>query len=61
MTPPRDIDPAVAEMVVTIRDRFGISGMRERALLVDGRLTIRSLPERGTEVVLDVPARAEET
>jgi two-component system sensor histidine kinase UhpB len=38
----------------------GISGMRERALLVDGRLTIRSLPERGTEVVLDVPVREEE-
>jgi two-component system, NarL family, sensor histidine kinase UhpB len=33
----------------------GISGMRERALLVGGRLTIRSLPDQGTEVVLVVP------
>jgi two-component system, NarL family, sensor histidine kinase UhpB len=33
----------------------GISGMRERALLVGGKLTIRSQPEQGTEVVLEVP------
>ena len=33
----------------------GIGGMRERALLIDGRLTIRSEPGRGTEVELEVP------
>jgi two-component system sensor histidine kinase UhpB len=33
----------------------GIGGMRERALLVGGRLTIRSQPEGGTEVALEVP------
>jgi two-component system sensor histidine kinase UhpB len=33
----------------------GISGMRERALLVGGRLTIESQPARGTEVRLVVP------
>jgi two-component system sensor histidine kinase UhpB len=33
----------------------GIRGMRERALLVGGRLTIRSEPDRGTEVALEVP------
>jgi two-component system, NarL family, sensor histidine kinase UhpB len=32
----------------------GISGMRERALLVEGRLSIRSLPDKGTEVRLSV-------
>jgi two-component system, NarL family, sensor histidine kinase UhpB len=33
----------------------GMGGMRERALLVDGRLRIRSEPDRGTEVELEVP------
>jgi two-component system sensor histidine kinase UhpB len=37
----------------------GIGGMRERARLVGGRLAIRSAPERGTEVRLEVP-RVEE-
>jgi two-component system sensor histidine kinase UhpB len=33
----------------------GLGGMRERALLVGGRLTIRSEPDHGTEVELEVP------
>jgi two-component system, NarL family, sensor histidine kinase UhpB len=33
----------------------GMAGMRERALLVGGRLRIRSEPDRGTEVELEVP------
>jgi two-component system sensor histidine kinase UhpB len=33
----------------------GIAGMRERALLVGGRLSISSSPGRGTEVQLTVP------
>jgi two-component system, NarL family, sensor histidine kinase UhpB len=33
----------------------GMAGMRERALLIGGRLTIRSEPDRGTEVELEVP------
>jgi two-component system sensor histidine kinase UhpB len=33
----------------------GIGGMRERALLVGGRLTIWSEPGRGTEIRLEVP------
>jgi two-component system sensor histidine kinase UhpB len=37
----------------------GISGMRERALLVDGRLSIKSLPGKGTEVSLSVPVHQE--
>jgi two-component system sensor histidine kinase UhpB len=37
----------------------GISGMRERALLVGGSLTIWSQPDRGTEVRLAVPARGQ--
>jgi two-component system, NarL family, sensor histidine kinase UhpB len=37
------------------RDTAGIAGMRERALLVGGRLSIESRPGRGTEVRLIVP------
>jgi two-component system, NarL family, sensor histidine kinase UhpB len=33
----------------------GISGMRERALLVGGKLTIHSKPNEGTEVLLELP------
>lgn len=33
----------------------GITGMRERAMLVDGRLALRSVPGEGTEVELRVP------
>ena len=33
----------------------GIAGMRERALLVGGRLSIESRPEQGTEVRLTIP------
>ncbi len=32
----------------------GVGGMRERALLAGGRLHVRALPERGTEVRLDL-------
>jgi two-component system, NarL family, sensor histidine kinase UhpB len=37
----------------------GIGGMRERALLVGGRLEIRSEPGRGTEVRLELPGAEE--
>jgi two-component system, NarL family, sensor histidine kinase UhpB len=37
----------------------GISGMRERALLVGGRLSIQSRPDRGTEVRLSIPVDQE--
>src|SRR5262245_39846444 len=37
----------------------GISGMRERALLVGGRFSIESVPTRGTEVRLMVPLESE--
>jgi two-component system sensor histidine kinase UhpB len=33
----------------------GLAGMRERALLVDGRFSIESMPRRGTEVRLRIP------
>ncbi|HYG97138.1 MAG TPA: sensor histidine kinase [Solirubrobacterales bacterium] len=37
---------------------LGIGGMRERALLVGGELTIESRPEHGTTVRLDVPGES---
>jgi two-component system sensor histidine kinase UhpB len=33
----------------------GVRGMRERAMLVGGRLRIDSSPKEGVEVLLDVP------
>jgi two-component system sensor histidine kinase UhpB len=36
----------------------GIRGMRERAMLIGARLTLRSGEERGTEVILRVPLRS---
>jgi two-component system sensor histidine kinase UhpB len=37
----------------------GIAGMRERALLVGGRLAIETRPNQGTEVRLSIPVRQE--
>ncbi|MBS1846443.1 MAG: sensor histidine kinase [Actinobacteria bacterium] len=37
---------------------LGIGGMRERALLVEGELTIESRPEAGTTVRLTIPAQS---
>jgi two-component system, NarL family, sensor histidine kinase UhpB len=37
----------------------GIAGMRERALLVGGRLSIQSRPDQGTEVRLTIPVDQE--
>jgi signal transduction histidine kinase len=38
----------------------GIAGMRERALLVGGRLKIDTRPGQGTEVLLTIPVEQEE-
>jgi len=37
------------------RGHFGLSGMRERAGLVGGQLTVRSSPDTGTEVAFSAP------
>jgi signal transduction histidine kinase len=36
-------------------DGLGLVGMRERAALAGGRLTIETAPGRGTTVVAEVP------
>jgi two-component system, NarL family, sensor histidine kinase UhpB len=38
------------------RSGTGLSGMRERALLVGAELSVRSAAAKGTEIVLRVPA-----
>jgi two-component system sensor histidine kinase UhpB len=37
------------------RDSAGIAGMRERALLVGGTLSLASVPGQGTDVRLTIP------
>lgn len=37
---PDDIDPAVAEMVVRIRDRFGLHGLRSAAWLITNEIAL---------------------
>ena len=39
------------------RTEGGITGMRERAMLIDAELQIRSVDGRGTEVTLAVPVQ----
>lgn len=46
------IDPAAGG------DGIGITGMRERALLVNGTLSIESAPGKGTTVTFEAPAEA---
>lgn len=36
-------------------EHYGLTGMKERAELIGGRLTIESSPGRGTTIVLDLP------
>jgi two-component system sensor histidine kinase UhpB len=45
----------VEEAAVSKPMSFGLAGMRERAALLDGNLTILSAPGRGVTVVLELP------
>ena len=49
-------DPAV----VSGRGGLGLVGMKERARLVNGKLTIAAQPGHGTRIALEVPLREEE-
>ena len=42
------------------RDSSGIAGMRERALLIGGMLSLASVPGQGTEVRLTIPIDRED-
>jgi PAS domain S-box-containing protein len=43
------------EMATTKPHSFGLLGIRERALMIDGEATIASAPGRGTQIKLSVP------
>jgi signal transduction histidine kinase len=45
----RGFDPA------SVREGLGISGMRERALALGGKLEIESAPGKGTRVRVEIP------
>ena len=51
----KGIDPAVLSEGGR-EGHFGMRGMRERATLIGGKLTVWSAPGSGTEVELSVPA-----
>ncbi len=38
-----------------VRQRYGLTGMRERARLLDGACKVQSVPGRGTTVTLSIP------
>lgn len=46
-----DIDPKVAELVVQIRDRFGLRGLRGARWMIDQEITLAdsALRELGTD------------
>jgi len=51
----RGIDPKVLEGVGR-PGHYGLPGMHERARLVKGKLLVRSKPDSGTEIELNIPA-----
>jgi signal transduction histidine kinase len=53
----RDDGKGISEEEAEGRRSLGLLGMRERALLLGGYLTVAGRPGRGTTVVLDVPLR----
>jgi two-component system sensor histidine kinase UhpB len=53
----RGFDPLAA--LDSRQQSLGLFGMRERAALVGGRLSIESAPERGTRVQLEIPVQTE--
>ena len=56
MAPSQDIDPAVAELVVTIRDRFGISGMRDAQAMLTEEVALAETALAALEAEDDEPA-----
>jgi len=55
----RDDGKGIAQEYLTAEGReghFGLHGMRERAKLMGGRLTIWTAPDSGTEIELTIPA-----
>jgi signal transduction histidine kinase len=64
------LEQQAGEYVLTVRDNgvgfdmltskagsFGLVGIQERALILDGTATINSSPGNGTEIVVRIPAQ----
>ena len=52
----QDLAPLQSAATKLFEQALGeFSGMRERAMLIGGRLTVRSKPGSGTEVKLEIP------
>ncbi|PKN57041.1 MAG: histidine kinase [Deltaproteobacteria bacterium HGW-Deltaproteobacteria-14] len=51
----RDDGEGITADAVESNESVGLIGMRERAMLIDGELTIRGVPGRGTAVSVTVP------
>jgi signal transduction histidine kinase len=55
----RDNGRGISRAELASAESIGLAGMRERARLIGGRVTVRGVPGRGTTVTLEVPiARA---
>jgi two-component system sensor histidine kinase DegS len=50
-----EVPDRMGDLIAT--GKLGLIGMHERARLLDGTLTIRSRPGRGTVVIVDVPTQ----
>jgi hypothetical protein len=50
------IDPAVAELVVTIRDRFGLRGMRDAQAMLADEIVLADKAMAALEVEDEPPA-----
>jgi signal transduction histidine kinase len=53
----RDIEPGR----FVSQGHFGLAGMRERAAMIGGRLSVQTAPEYGTVVILELPQAGEAT
>jgi two-component system, NarL family, sensor histidine kinase NreB len=43
------------ETKATPKNRYGLEGIRQRAKLLGGKCSIRSKPEQGTRIVVELP------
>jgi len=51
----KDNGKGITKKSIQIRNSVGIIGMRERALALDGTLTLRGSKEKGTTLAIRIP------
>jgi signal transduction histidine kinase len=54
------ISPRETSATLAGRSFLGLLGMQERAQALGGRITIQSLPNQGTEILVRIPLRSRE-